>query len=78
MEEDIRIQLTQLYNQLEKIELDAEKTKKSLEELNDSIEEKGKKSIKNIEDLKRELRRADLCTDDLEDFLDNYMRYYNK
>lgn len=39
---------------------------------------KNSNSIKDIENLKRELKRDGLYSDKLEEFLENYMKYYNK
>lgn len=44
----------------------------------DKLEDNANKGIKDIDNLKRELKRDGLYSDKLEAFLENYMRYYNK
>lgn len=34
--------------------------------------------IKDVDNFKRELRRQGLATDELDDFIENYMRWDNK
>lgn len=49
-----------------------------LAEIEDLIREQNEDMIKDIDNLKRELKRDGLYSDKLEEFLENYMRYYNK
>lgn len=49
-----------------------------LAETEDLIREQNNNMIKDIDNLKRELKRDGLYSDKLEDFLENYMKYYNK
>jgi len=49
-----------------------------LAEIEDLIREQNQSMIKDIENLKRELKRDGLYSDKLEEFLENYMKYYNK
>ena len=49
-----------------------------LAEIEDLIREQNNNMIKDIDNLKRELKRDGLYSDKLEDFLENYMKYYNK
>lgn len=49
-----------------------------LAEIEDLIREQNNNMIKDIDNLKRELKRDGLYSDNLEDFLENYMKYYNK
>lgn len=78
MEKDIRTKIFELENQLTSIGWDAEEALRDLQELENKLSEENKNSIKDINNLKRELKRDNLYTDELENFLDNYMRYYNK
>lgn len=76
--EDIKIKIIELYNQIENIGLDISETKRTVEDLEIEIKEKSEKAIKDIDNLKRELKRDGLYSDKLEEFLENYMKYYNK
>lgn len=78
MEQDIRIEIIELYNWLDSIGWDISEAKQSLEKLEISLKEKEENSIKDIENLKKELKRDGLYSDKLEDFLENCMKYYNK
>ncbi|MCI8587577.1 MAG: hypothetical protein HFJ49_03070 [Clostridia bacterium] len=78
MEKDIRTKIFELGNQLTSIIWDAEEAQRDLQELENKLSEENENSIKDINNLKRELKRDNLYTDELENFLDNYMRYYNK
>lgn len=78
MKKDIRTKIFELENQLTNIGWDAEEALRDLQELEDKLSEENKNSIKDINNLKRELKRDNLYTDEIENFLDNYMRYYNK
>lgn len=49
-----------------------------LAEIEDLIREQNQSMIKDINNLKRELKRDGLYSDKLEEFLENYMKYYNK
>lgn len=78
MEKDIKIKIIKLYNLLDDIGWDISNAKESLSDLEISIKEKEENSIKDIENLKRELKRDGLYSDNLEEFLENYIKYYNK
>lgn len=52
--------------------------KKKTEELEYDIKERDNNSIKDIDNLKRELKRDGLYSIQLEEFLEDYMKYYNK
>lgn len=78
MEKDIRTKIFELENQLTSIGWDTEEALRDLQEIEDKLSEENENSIKDINNLKRELKRDNLYTDEIENFLDNYMRYYNK
>ena len=77
MEKDIKTKIIELYNLLDNIGWDISGTKRTLEDLEINLKEKEERSIKDIENLKRELKRDGLYSQRLEDFLENYMKYYN-
>lgn len=78
MEKEIQTKIIELYNLLDNISWDISNTREILGNLEISLKEKEENSIKDIENLKRELKRDGLYSDKLEDFLENYMKYYNK
>ena len=78
MEKDIKIKIIELYNLLDNVGWEISGTRRTLEDLEISLKEKEENSIKDIENLKRELKRDGLYSDKLEEFLENYMKYYNK
>lgn len=77
MEQEIKVKIIELYNKLDNIGWDISKTKRTLEDLEINIKEKNENAIKNIDNLKRELKRDRLYSEKLEEFLENYMKYYN-
>lgn len=78
MEKEIKTKIIELYNLLDSIGWDITGTKRTLEDLETSLKEKEESSIKDVENLKRELKRDGLYSERLEDFLENYMKYYNQ
>lgn len=78
MEQEIKIKIIELNNQLDSIGWDIEEARQTLEELEMNIKEKNENNIKDVNNLKRELKRDGLYSDKIEEFLDNYMKYYNK
>ncbi len=78
MEKNIETKMYDLWNLLDDISWDISEAKQSLETLEIDLKEKEKNSIKDVQNLKRELKRDGLYSDKLEDFLENYMKYYNK
>lgn len=78
MEKEIQTKIIELYNLLDNISWDISNAREMLGNLEISLKEKEENSIKDIENLKRELKRDGLYSDKLEDFLENYMKYYNK
>lgn len=78
MEKDIKIEIIELYDLLDSASWKISETRRTLEDLEISLKEKEENSIKDIENLKRELKRDGLYSDKLEEFLENYMKYYNK
>lgn len=50
----------------------------NIAEIYDFVEIQSKSSIKDINNFKRELKRDGLYSEKLEDFIEQYMLYYNK
>lgn len=77
-EKEISIKIYEIFNVLDNIGWDIAEAKTNLDVLENKIKEKNEKVIKNIDNLKRELKRDGLYSNKIEEFLENYMRYYNK
>ena len=75
MEEKIREKLMELSNYLDNASWTI--TCATDEFLKDNLDIKNKNVIKDINALKREMKRDGLYSDEMEEFLDNYMRFYN-
>lgn len=78
MEEDIKKKINQVEDYLYDIGLDLEYAKDELNNLYKLLEEKSTNGIKDINNFKRELKRDGLYSDKLEEFIEQYMNYYNK
>lgn len=78
MEKDIYFQIKELYNTLDGIYWDLSQARSMTETLEHNISKREEKMIKDVNSLRRELKRDGLYSEELETFLDNYMRYYNK
>lgn len=50
----------------------------NISEIYDFVELQSKSSIKDIDNFKRELKRDGLYNEKLEEFIEQYMIYYNK
>lgn len=78
MEEDIKMKINQVEDYLYDIGLDLEYAKDELNNLYKLLKEKSTNGIKDINNFKRELKRDGLYSDKLEEFIEQYMNYYNK
>ena len=78
MEEDIKKKINQVEDYLCDVGLDLEYARDELNRLYDTIEQKSNNSIKDIDNFKRELKRDGLYGEKLEEFIEQYMIYYNK
>ena len=78
MDENIRIKLIELYTQLDNIGGSISKVRDNLDNLENEIKQNENKSIKDIDNFKRELKREGLYTEELDNFIEQYMIYYNK
>ena len=77
MEESIKRKLEKIQGDLEYIGWNLGDTKEEINNIWDELLIQQNNSIRNIENLKRELKRDNLYSKELEDFLENYMKYYN-
>jgi hypothetical protein len=79
--EDINKRLKEINENLRSISWDFETVNEYLAETEDMIIEiqnnKERKMIKNISNFKRELKREGLYSNKLDDFIEDYMKYYN-
>ena len=80
--EDIKKRLKEINKNLRDIELDFKIANDYLAETEDMIIEmqnnQERKMIKDINNFKRELKREGLYSNKLDDFIEDYMKYYNK
>ena len=77
-EKDLKIEVTEIYNLLDNICWDLSEAKEKLDNLEEEIKHKEKRSIKDINNFKIELKKTRLYTDEMEFFIEQYMKYYNK
>ena len=78
MEEDIKKKINQVEDYLYDVGLDLEYAQDELNRLYDTLEEKLNNNIKDINNFKRELKREGLYSEKSEEFIEQYMTYYNK
>lgn len=78
MEKEISVKIYELFNTLDNIGWNISQAKTDLDVLEIKIKENNEKVIKDIDNLKRELKRDGLYSNKIEEFLENYMKYYNK
>ena len=76
--EEIEKRLAAIENYIESAKWDLHYAIDEIGEIYSNLEEKDSNSIKDINALKRELKRDGLYTDKIDEFLDNFMRFYNK
>ena len=79
--EDINKRFKEINENLRSISWDFETVNDYLAETEDMIIEiqnnQERKMIKNISNFKRELKREGLYSNKLDDFIEDYMKYYN-
>ena len=63
---------------IESLEKEIENKQDKIYELEDTIDAMKQSGIFDIENFKWQLRNDNLYTRELEEFIDNYMRFYNK
>ncbi len=78
MSEEIKRKLSDLQDYIENADSELYYAKQELDELWNKLEDDSSTTIKDINNLKRELKRDGLYSDKLEEFLENYMKYCNK
>ena len=78
IEEIIKKKINQVKDYLCDVGLDLEYARDELNRLYDTLKEKSNNSIKDINNFKRELKRDGLYSNKLEEFIEQYMLYYNK
>ena len=76
--EEIEKRLAVIENYIESAKWDLHHAIDEIGEIYSNLEEKDSNSIKDINALKRELKRDGLYTDKIDEILDNFMRFYNK
>ena len=78
MEEIIKKKINQTEEYLCDLASDLQDAKDELYDIYNLIEESSKNSIKDIDNFKRELKRDGLYSEKLEEFIEQYIIYYNK
>lgn len=76
--EELKKKMLELSNALDDIGWGLDNARDTLSEMENAVYKKDVNAIKNIEDFKRELKRDRLYSENMDYFIDNYMRYYNK
>ena len=80
--ENIKKKLEEINENLRSIKWSFEETNDYLAETEDMIEtiqnNQERNMIKDISNFKRELKREGLYSNKLDDFIEDYMKYYNK
>ncbi len=79
--EEIKKKLNEILQKLKSIQWDFEIVNEYLAETEDMIEtiknNQERNMIKDINNFKRELKRDGLYSNKLDDFIEDYMKYYN-
>ena len=78
MTKELAIKINELSNILDDIRYDLEDAIRTLGEVEDNIREEESNTIKDVNNFKRELKRDGLYSDKIEEFIEQYMNYYNK
>lgn len=78
MEENIKRKLNEVEDYIDSADWELKSAQDELYKIHDLIEENSKNSIKDINNFKRELKREGLYSEKLDDFIEEYMKYYNK
>ena len=76
--EEIKKQLREIDMYLRENLFELNSMVENIAEIYDYVELQSKSSIKDIDNFKRELKRDGLYNQKLEDFIEQYMLYYNK
>lgn len=76
--EEIKSNLKEIRQYLRENLFELNSMSDNIAEINDLVEIQSRNCIKDIDNFKRELKRDGLYSGKLEEFLENYMKYYNK
>lgn len=76
--EEIEKRIINLSNFIDNAKWELSDAEDELNNLEEILKNQNNNSIKDIDNLKRELKRDGLYSEKLEEFLENYMKYYNK
>lgn len=76
--EEIKQQLKEIKMYLRENLFELNSMTEDIAEIYDYVEIQSKSSIKDIDNFKRELKRDGLYSEKLEEFIEQYMIYYNK
>lgn len=76
--EEIKQQLKEIKMYLRENLFELNSMADNIAEIYDYVEIQSKSSIKDIDNFKRELKRDGLYSEKLEEFIEQYMIYYNK
>lgn len=76
--EEIKQQLKEIKMYLRENLFELNSMADNIAEIYDYVEIQSKSSIKDIDNFKRELKRDGLYSEKLEEFIEEYMKYYNK
>ena len=77
MEEDTIKILSEIQDDVESAQWNLNCAIDELCDLYDKLQKQSDKGIKDINNFKRELKRDGLYSEKIEEFLENYMKYYN-
>lgn len=78
MEENIKKELREVAMYLRENLYELNSMAETIAEIYDFVELRSKSSIKDIDNFKRELKRDGLYSEKIEEFIEQYMTYYNK
>ena len=78
MEEEIKKELKEIKMYLRENLFELNSMADNVAEIYDYVKIQSKSSIKDIDNFKRELKRDGLYSEKLEEFIEQYMIYYNK
>lgn len=76
--EEIEKRLSEIEDIIDSAKWDLDNALEEIFKMKTELEVKDSNTIKDINTLKRELKRDGLYTDKIDEFLDNFMRFYNK
>lgn len=78
MEEDVDEKLAEIEDSLYSAACEIEDARNELQMIRCTINDREKTEIKSIENFKMKLKQQGLYTTQLEDFMQNYLKFYNK